>query len=274
MSAGKRFTALLALYFLTTSSACFSDGIRPGQPPLLVMIIDDLGNHFSQGVRAIQLPGDLTYGIMPHTPQAKRLARYAKKYSALYHDKKEVIIHMPMESDHRLTGGGLDSRQDRQIFSRTLREAMREIPDARGLNNHMGSKLTRMSEQMDWLMAELKASSLYFIDSKTTLGSAAAAAADKSAIPRLSRDIFLDHDPDPKAIDRAYKKALRLARQRGLAVVIAHPYPTTLRYLERQLPKLAHSPIALVSAGDAIRIRRIRSGDQRIAQVFPRPTRK
>ena len=38
----------------------------------------------------------------------------------------------------------------------------------------------------------------------------------------------------------------RLARKRGSAVAIGHPYPATLELLERELPKLADEGFMLV----------------------------
>lgn len=218
---------------------------------LLVIIIDDLGNNLSRGKRAVELPGAITYGILPHTPLAKKLAFYASQID----QDKEVIIHMPMEANsHKHLGpGGLEEHLNQQDFTRTLHRAMDAIPFAKGLSNHMGSKLTSLPNQMQWLMTELGKTDFYFIDSKTTGQSLALTAAANQQVPYLARDIFIDHDPSPAAIDRAYQKALALAKRSGLAVAIAHPYPSTLDYLERVLPELARSGVSLVTASEAIK---------------------
>lgn len=220
------------------------------QQPTLTIIIDDLGNHLARGQRAVNLPGAITYAILPHTPQARELALYANSIDT----NKEVIIHMPMEAvGHKhLDPGGLSMQQDQQGFIDALQAAMHALPQAKGLSNHMGSELTSQPDRMDWLMSELSKTQLYFIDSKTTDNSAAMQAADKQQIPYLVRDVFLDHDPSPEAIDKAYKKALALANRSGSAVLIAHPYPTTLNYLEKALPELAQTGIVLTNASQAI----------------------
>lgn len=227
-----------------------------GQIPTLTIIIDDLGNNLASGRRAVNLPGAITYAILPHTPQARELANYVDQANTnnRFRINKEVIIHMPMEAvGHKSIGpGGLKMQQDQQDFIHTLRAAIQALPQAKGLSNHMGSQLTSQPDRMNWLMSELSKSQFYFIDSKTTGNSAAMHAADQQQIPYLVRDVFLDHDPSPAAIDKAYKKALALANRSGAAVLIAHPYSTTLDYLERELPKLGHAGVALVNASQAI----------------------
>ena len=219
-------------------------------PPTLAIIIDDLGNNLASGRRAVNLPGAITYAILPHTPQSIELASYANNVDV----NKEVIIHMPMEAvGHKHMGpGGLKMHQDQRDFIHTLQAAIQALPQAKGLSNHMGSQLTSQPDRMHWLMSELSKTPFYFIDSKTTDNSAAMQAADDQQIPYLVRDIFLDHDRDPAAIDRAYKKALALAIRSGSAVLIAHPYPSTLDYLETALPKLSQAGIVLVNASQAI----------------------
>ena len=220
----------------------------------LVIIIDDLGNNLARGRRAVELPGALTYAILPHTPLAKKLAFYATQLD----DRKEVIIHMPMASmgHKRLGPGGLEIDQDQQTFAATLQDAFAAVPFAKGLSNHMGSKLTAMPDRMQWLMTELRKTDFYFIDSRTTGDSAASFAADQHNIPYLTRDVFLDHDPLPTAIDNAYQRALQLARDNGIAVIIAHPYSTTLDFLEKALPRLTETGIDLIPASEAIALQK------------------
>lgn len=229
-----------------------SNKTATNKSPMLVIVMDDLGNNLERGIRAVELPGALTYGILPHTPLAKKLAFYVSQFG----NDKEVIIHMPMEASshkHLLGPGALEMNHNQQLFVDTLQHALSAIPFAKGLSNHMGSRLTSLPDRMDWLMSELSKSDFYFLDSKTTGNSAAMSAAAKQSIPYLARDIFLDHDPDPLAIDLAFNKALTLAKHSGLAVIIAHPYPSTLDFLEVELPKLAQSGVSLVNASQAIK---------------------
>ncbi|MBT8149153.1 MAG: divergent polysaccharide deacetylase family protein [Gammaproteobacteria bacterium] len=218
----------------------------------LAIIIDDIGYNLALGQRAVDLPGPITYGVLPHTPLANKLSQRALRR----HPDKEIIIHMPMQSLHgkRLGPGGLLGNFDRNTFLETLRDALQQLPDARGLSNHMGSYLTTLPDRMQWLMAELQQHGLFYLDSKTTTLGMARDAANDSRVPYLARDVFLDHDPSPKAIERAFSRAKQLARRKGMAVVVAHPYRSTLDFLEQQLPQLAAEGFAQVNASTAINV--------------------
>lgn len=219
-------------------------------PGKLAIIIDDIGYNLPLGKRAAELPGPITYAVLPHTPVAKKLAFYATQLNT----QNEIIVHMPMESHHgkRLGPGGLTADFSQQEFISTLRSALNELPFARGLSNHMGSHLTTLPDRMHWLMEELSAQGLYFVDSKTTQGRTSWAAANRSQVPYIARDVFLDHDPKPEAIAAAFQKALRLAKRSGLAVVIAHPYPSTLTFLEHELLTIKNQGVNLVNASEAL----------------------
>ena len=216
----------------------------------IVIIMDDIGNNISLGRRAVELPGAITYAILPHTPAAKKLAFYTTQLG----QGKEVIVHMPMEADHHqhLGHGGLLAKHSQQQFIHNLKTALNEVPFAKGLSNHMGSRLTALPDRMHWLMDELSKQGLYFVDSKTTGNSAAKNAAQDSHIPYLSRDIFLDHDPSPAAIHQAFEKAKITAQKSGLAIVLAHPYRQTLDFLERALPDLKRSNFQLINTSEAL----------------------
>ncbi len=220
----------------------------------LVIIVDDLGNNLRLGQRAINLPGAITYGILPSTPQAQQLASSILASNTY----KEIIVHMPMESVNQQTvePKALSSNQTQTVFAENLNIALQQFPLARGLNNHQGSHLTALTDQMDWLMGELQQTELYFIDSKTTGNSVAKSAAAAHGIPYLVRDVFLDHDPSLEAIDKEYHRALTIAKKKGCAVIIAHPSQTTLHYLEQQIPLLAEKNIVIISGSQAIQQQR------------------
>ncbi len=198
----------------------------------------------------MELPGEVTLGLLPHTPHADRLARLAVERG------REVLLHVPMEarSGKRLGPGGLTSTMDRGAVRRTLDAALASLPMAAGVSNHMGSLLTRRQGPMDWTMEVLRERpGLYFVDSRTSGGSVAGAAAAAHGVPTLTRDVFLDHHRDPARIRGQLRRLVALARRRGLALGVGHPYPETLAVLEAELPALEAAGIRLVPVSALIR---------------------
>lgn len=212
--------------------------------PRIAVIIDDLGYHRTRGEAIIALPGDVTCAIIPETPFGPRLAKQAAALG------KEVIIHLPMEtvSQRPLDKGGIKEAMTHAKLITTVRQAFVRIPEARGLNNHMGSILTADPEPMQWLMRELALNHYFFIDSRTTPNSVAEKTAMENGLHSAGRDIFLDNERDLVKINEQFNKLIRLAKRRGSAIAIGHPYPETIEYLQGVLPLLESAGIELVSA--------------------------
>ncbi len=211
----------------------------------VAVVIDDLGNNLKYGKRAVQLPGAVSRSILPNGPFSTQLAEMANTVG------KEVLLHLPMESAGSNAGlgeGALRLDSSRGEFSRAFAASMDAVPHSRGINNHMGSLLTRHPGAMAWLMEEMRArDSLFFLDSFTTHRSVAMVVAREQGIPALKRDVFLDREVTPDAIKREFERLIVAARSRGFAVAIGHPYPETLAFLEQRLPELAAQGIELVS---------------------------
>lgn len=222
------------------------------QRPSITLIIDDLGYSAALGERAIALPGAVTYAVLPHTPHGKELAELAHQQG------KEIMLHAPMSNlaDMPLGPGALTAELSKEVFLATLNEDIDAIPHLRGINNHMGSALTEMMLPMRWVMEVLKTRELYFVDSYTTARSVAGKTAQEQEIPTMTRNVFLDNVQSHEDIDREFKKLLALAREKGVAVGIGHPYVETLAYLEQALPLLEAEGIELITASQMIDLQR------------------
>ena len=137
-------------------------------------------------------------------------------------------------------------------LAQRLAAALDKVPYAAGINNHMGSRMTAQAEPMAWLMAELQRRHLYFIDSRTSAATVAAAKAQALDLAHVSRDVFLDDVRTPEAIAAQLQQGIDLARKQGSAVLIGHPYPQTLEVLERELPRLKSQGIEWITIGQMI----------------------
>ena len=160
----------------------------PDSPrPRIAIIIDDIGYHYGQGKRTIDLPGSITLAVIPFTPNAVRLAELGHRQG------KEIMLHAPMAnaSGTPMEAGALSDSMNRENFVRRLRESIDSVPHVSGLNNHMGSLLTQLREPMTWLATELKQQNLYFVDSRTSPLTVAELIARNNYLPTLKRDISL-----------------------------------------------------------------------------------
>ncbi len=190
--------------------------------PRLVIIIDDVA--YGSQVRAIKALGlPINVSFFPPTPTHPNTPRYAK---GLTH----YMIHLPMEAMHY-------SHEERYTFrpststlamDRYIASLRKEFPKARCINNHTGSRFTADYKAMKRLISVLDRYHFCFIDSRTT---------PRTQVPRLmrnlhrrylARNIFLDNDINVAKIKAQLKKAIRLAKRRGLAIAIGHPHAKTL----------------------------------------------
>lgn len=213
-------------------------------PSQVAIIIDDIGFQKADP-HLIKLPYALTFAVMPYTPNGVEMAVLAKRLG------KEVMLHMPMEAvaqNHLLGKGALRQSMSRTEVEQALTLALKQIPQAVGVNNHMGSLYTTLAEPMDWTMQFMSARGLYFIDSKTTGRSQVGKYTQLHQVKSRSRDVFLDNDKSYKALDKQFNQLIAIAKQHGSAIAIGHPYPETYQYLRKNLHRLKQSGIQLVPA--------------------------
>ena len=218
---------------------CCLAGVAQGNPAstapaehkaYLTLIIDDLGQNLPRDRRVLALPGPVTTAVMPDTPHAAEFAREAHKAG------KIVILHMPMDP----ATGPFAWHPELPIeeLGKRLDAAFKAVPYTAGINNHMGSRMTAQRDAMAWLMGELQRRNKFFVDSRTSAQTVAAAEAQKIGLAHVSRDVFLDDERTEAAITTQLQTAIKLAHKQGSVVMIGHPYPQTLAVLERELPKL------------------------------------
>lgn len=219
--------------------------------PALIIILDDIGNNHALGKRAVELPGHLTLAFLPHTPFAASLAEQASNQD--HKHRKGIMLHAPManETGAKLGPGGMTEDMTKEVLQATLEGSLDAIPHVKGVNNHMGSLLTTKQDSMSWVMDVVEKRGLYFVDSLTNPASVAAETAEKSGIPSAERDVFLDNNRELSALVKQFQQALNVSRKQGYVILIGHPYPETLDFLEAVLPTLeAKENIELLTADD------------------------
>lgn len=218
--------------------------------PAISIIIDDMGKLIQAGQRVIALPGPVACAFLPKERYTHDLA------NAAFDDGKEVLLHLPMDSvdGRRLDNGAVTLDMTERQFVARVQDNLASVPHVTGINNHMGSLLTRHPGHMLWLMREIRhqQAPLIFVDSRTTVATVARRVAEENDVPSTDRNVFLDNEPDEERIAFQFRRLLRLAQTQGTALAIGHPYPQTLAFLERELPQLKQRGIQLLSVRELI----------------------
>ncbi|MFP3980831.1 MAG: divergent polysaccharide deacetylase family protein [Desulfobacterales bacterium] len=224
----------------------------PGKKPLVSIIIDDLGYEKEIAEKFLSLECPLTYALLPQSPHLQEIAERAHQRGC------QVMLHQPMEPRQypRVDPGpgALLSKMSANERLRVLKENLDAVPHLHGVNNHMGSKMTTDSAHMNQVLSILKKRGLYFIDSRTTPETLSRSSARLFHVPFAERDVFLDHVPEPGFIRSQLQRLESLAREKGRAVGIGHPYAATYRVLSEELPELKKR-VRLVPASEVVSIK-------------------
>ncbi len=247
--------------------------IAGARAPAISIVIDDLGDRLAESRAAAELPGPVACAMLPESPYTPQIAALAQARG------KEVMLHLPLQPGqgrgHPLTILDTASPEQRHAL---LQRALAAVPQAVGVNNHQGSRLTSESEPMRWLMQALREhGGLYFIDSRTSAATQAEAEAWQRDLPTTRRQVFLDNSRSPAAIQGEWQRLLALARKNGTALAIGHPYPETLALLQREIPRLQAQGIRLIAPSQLIREQgtsrqqRVAAAPLRLAAVMAEP---
>ncbi|MFP4534122.1 MAG: divergent polysaccharide deacetylase family protein [Spirochaetaceae bacterium] len=184
----------------------------------IYLVVDDAGHDPADLEPYLSLPVPLTVAILPDRRASKEALQAARLAGV------ESILHLPMEPTGVANPGAgalLTSQTDEEIAA-LLRSHLRSLPGVIGVNNHMGSLATTDPRVMDVVMSTLAEEGLFFLDSRTTPLSVAAAAAEARDVPYAERTVFLDNERSRDAVAVQLDEAARLAEKEGYAVVIGH----------------------------------------------------
>jgi uncharacterized protein len=220
------------------------------EKPRVALIIDDLGYDTRLAEAFLDLNIPLTLAVLPFSPHQREVVAAARRRG------QSVMLHLPMEPEeypHVDPGpGALLVRMSPDELIGQLRRDLEQVPEAVGVNNHMGSRLTRQSDQLNQIFSVLKERGLFFIDSRTTPGSLGYQSARLLKVPFARRDVFLDHRQDPDFVRRQVEALLLCAEKNGHAVGIGHPHQVTLDVLREMMPEIRRR-VKLVPVATVVR---------------------
>jgi polysaccharide deacetylase 2 family uncharacterized protein YibQ len=240
---------LLAHYLIFHPPKIKPPPIRPPRPRLAI-VVDDLGTDKRIAEELLRLDAPLTFSILPFQPHSRRIAQKA-------HAKgREVILHLPMEPrgfplKDPGKGALFVAMSDRELL-RQLRKDLDAVPFIVGVNNHMGSRFMEHGVSVRLVLGELKKRGLFFLDSRTTAKTQGYQIARELALLAGERNLFLDNENDEQDIRAQLEGLIRIARDRGTAIGICHPHPSTITALKGMIAKIKAEGIRIVPLSQAL----------------------
>ncbi len=200
----------------------------------IAIVIDDWGYHLDNLaiIKKIKVP--LTCAILPNLKNSSLVGRELNKLGF------EIILHLPMEPKEkiRLEPDTITSIMDAGQIHDILDKDLTSVIYAKGISNHMGSRITEDEKISTIVMSEAKKRKLYFLDSFVTPKSVCREISAKIKLRFARRDVFLDNQDDPAYIKGQLIKLKNLARKQGTVIAIGHDRRNTLMVLKEMLPAM------------------------------------
>ncbi|WNY64372.1 divergent polysaccharide deacetylase family protein [Borreliella americana] len=203
--------------------------------PKFYLIIDDVGYDEFMLEQFIKLNLKINYAIIPFLPKSMSL------YKKLKNANKTVIIHFPMQSKHRnsIEKFHISIKDKKEEIQKKIEKAFKKYPDAKIMNNHMGSLITSNKDLMKIILEKLKEIDRYFFDSVTIAGGIPEIIGKEIGVKVEKRDVFLDSKDTEGSVIKELEKAKNIARKNGVVKVIGHIWSkNTLKVLKKEGPNL------------------------------------
>ena len=218
--------------------------------PKVAFIIDDLGYETEVAKKIMELEFPVALSILPFLQYSEFIAEEGRK------SNQEIMLHLPMEpnnSDADPGPGVIKSYMSEEEIRQAVRDCISNFPYIIGVNNHMGSKITKDREIMEIVLEEIKGYNLFFIDSITAKDSIAYEVAQGMEIKSAVRSVFLDNENDMEYIKGQMLEVQETALREGEVIAIGHSRINTFYVLKRMVPELIKAGIEIVPVSELVK---------------------
>ena len=197
--------------------------------PRVAILLAGLGLSASQTQAAIQLPGEISLGFLPHAPG---LAPKLAEARAAGH---EVLLHLPMEprnypNDDPGPHALLTSLTPAANLERLEWSLSRGVGYV-GVVNRTGARFAESDTDLRPVLLSLRDRGLMYLDASEAAGRNALKLADELRVPRTGIDLRIDTEAARGAIDARLAELEQIARQTGQAIGLGEPFPVTIERL-------------------------------------------
>ncbi|HPK65331.1 MAG TPA: divergent polysaccharide deacetylase family protein [Thermoanaerobaculia bacterium] len=214
----------------------------------IALVIDDLGRRPSDLAAIAALGVPVAHAVLPYEPHSAAMAAAAAAAGA------EVLLHLPMEAlDGEDPGpGALRLGMDDAALAAATRAALAAVPEAVGINNHMGSALSADRRAMAVVLGVARERGLFFLDSRTTAATVGFRLARELGVPAAERQVFLDDSLSAADIEAELERLRALALEEGSAIAIGHPHPVTFAQLAAEVPRAQAAGVRFVRLSELL----------------------
>ena len=188
--------------------------------------MDDISTN-AQASELKKLSIKVTPSIFPPEKEHPKSAELAKEFSV-------YMVHLPLQALNYTNekANTLRTGDSKEKISQRIKDIKNDFKGVKYINNHTGSGFTSDFKSTLALLAELKNSEIYFIDSLTTNKSTVLDASKKLGLKYAYRDVFLDNEQNVSKILKMINNAVAVAKKDGVAIAICHPYKSTFEALK------------------------------------------
>lgn len=215
----KAFFILIQILLIFISSPVL---IAKGEVKQLkaAIIIDDFGGGIGGVKEFLEGNVPITAAVMPFNEKSTEHAKWAHKNGI------EVMIHLPMQPKRGkkswLGPNPITVDLSSNEVKERVYEAIRSVPYAKGLNNHMGSLAVEDEDIVRAIVEVAKERNLYIVDSGTSPKSQFPEVTKELGVPFLKRDVFLDDISSTSYVRKQMERLAKITEIKGQGIAIGH----------------------------------------------------
>ena len=213
----------------STTGSSSSPGVVVGKdytiPPArsgatLAFVFDDGGQNLSDLQHYLNLPFPVDVAVLPQLQHSVESARRVRSSG-----RHELLLHQPMQAINLSVNpgpGAISPSMTTTDIDAVVRKNLAEIGPVSGLNNHEGSLITESKIKIGKVIEICQQQGIFFLDSRTTVNTAAPQAALELGAKIWERDVFLDNTQNRADILEQIQRGLEVANKNGYAILIGH----------------------------------------------------
>ena len=213
----------------STTGSSSSPGVVVGKdytiPPArsgatLAFVFDDGGQNLSDLQHYLNLPFPVDVAVLPQLQHSVESARRVRSSG-----RHELLLHQPMQAINLSVNpgpGAISPSMTTTDIDAVVRKNLAEIGPVSGLNNHEGSLITESKIKIGKVIEICQQQGIFFLDSRTTVNTAAPQAALELGAKIWERDVFLDNTQNRADILEQIQRGLEVANKKGYAILIGH----------------------------------------------------